>query len=152
MEDKIKVLVVEPDKKPYTKEISNTLEEMQAIVGGYVQVVYPFQEPVGLVCNEEAKLGNFVPNRALLYSDTYPDYKDLGYFENELYDIVYGTFFIVGLDDNDVEFTSLTGEQIVKYRERFGFSEYWYDHGMIDGKPVPGDGKRLFMARGGVFA
>ena len=46
------VLVVEPGYLPYEKEI-NGLEEMQATVGGYIQVIYPYEEPVAIVCNEE---------------------------------------------------------------------------------------------------
>ena len=45
------VLVVEPGFLPYEKEI-NGLEEMQKTVGGLIQAIYPFQEEVGLVCNE----------------------------------------------------------------------------------------------------
>ena len=35
----MKILIVEPMKEPYEKEIQGTLEEMQAIVGGYIQAV-----------------------------------------------------------------------------------------------------------------
>lgn len=41
----MKVLVVEPMKECYTKEI-NGLEEMQALVGGYIQAIYPFPDTV----------------------------------------------------------------------------------------------------------
>ena len=50
----MKVLVVEPLKECYAKEIGG-LEEMQALVGGYIQAVYPFEDPVAVVCNEEGK-------------------------------------------------------------------------------------------------
>lgn len=50
----MKVLVVEPMKKCYTKEI-NGLEEMQALVGGYIQAIYPFPDKAAVVCNEEGK-------------------------------------------------------------------------------------------------
>ena len=52
----MKILIVEPHKQPYCKDISGTLEELQAIVGGYIQAIYPFDEPIALVCNEEGKL------------------------------------------------------------------------------------------------
>ena len=52
-EEKIKVLVVEPMEKPYVKEMDNSLEAMQAIVGGFIETVYPFEDPVVLVCNVE---------------------------------------------------------------------------------------------------
>ena len=37
---KITILVVEPSKKPYVKEIENILKSLQH-VGGYIQAVYP---------------------------------------------------------------------------------------------------------------
>ncbi len=49
-EHTIKVLVVEPMKPCHAQEICG-LEEMQAIVGGHLQAVYPFREEVALVCN-----------------------------------------------------------------------------------------------------
>ena len=39
----MKVLVVEPDYAPYEKEI-NGLHDMQAVVGGTIQAIYPFEE------------------------------------------------------------------------------------------------------------
>ena len=47
----MKVLVVEPGFHPYEDEI-NGLSEMQEVVGGHIQAIYPFQEAVALVCNE----------------------------------------------------------------------------------------------------
>ena len=38
----MKILVVEPGKHPYEKEIEGTLKEMQKIVGGRIQALYPF--------------------------------------------------------------------------------------------------------------
>ena len=39
----IKVLIVEPGKDPYPKEIPNTLESLQGKVEGLVQALYPFE-------------------------------------------------------------------------------------------------------------
>lgn len=47
----ISVLVVEPEKKPYVKEISSGLSSLQKEVGGYIQAVYPYEEPVAIICN-----------------------------------------------------------------------------------------------------
>ena len=47
----IRVLVVEPGEKPYEKEIRNTLEELQKWVDGYIEVVYPFDDQVCIICN-----------------------------------------------------------------------------------------------------
>ena len=49
MRDKIKILVVEPMKPCEVREIPDTLEAMQALVGGYIQAVYPFQEEVAVI-------------------------------------------------------------------------------------------------------
>ena len=48
------ILVVEPGKRPYAKEISGDLESLQQTVGGYIQAIDPFDDPVALVCEEEA--------------------------------------------------------------------------------------------------
>ena len=58
------VLVVEPGYLPYEKEI-NGLEEMQATVGGYIQAIYPYEEPVAIVCNEEGILEGLDFNRSV---------------------------------------------------------------------------------------
>ena len=50
------VLLVAPMEPPRRVEIENSLESMQAVVGGLIQAVYPFDEPVALVCNDEGKL------------------------------------------------------------------------------------------------
>ena len=51
----ITVLVVEPEKKPYVKEISPGLSSLQNEVGGYIEAVYPYEEPVAIICDEEGK-------------------------------------------------------------------------------------------------
>ena len=43
MEDKIRVLKVEPGKEPEAVEMDNTLRAMQEMVGGYIQLV-PFEK------------------------------------------------------------------------------------------------------------
>ena len=45
------VLMVEPGKAPYVTDIGNDLRSMQQAVGGYIQVVYPYEEAVVLICN-----------------------------------------------------------------------------------------------------
>ncbi len=47
----MKVLVVEPRGLPYEKEVPDELEDLQAIVGGHIQAIYPFKDHVALVCN-----------------------------------------------------------------------------------------------------
>ena len=92
----MKILVCEPHKRPYVKEIEHTLENLQQVVGGYIQALYPFDDGVAIVANEEALLIGLEPNRAV-----------------ERYGIIFGTFFICGLTADD--FTGLTDEQIERY-------------------------------------
>ena len=100
------ILVVEPMKTPTVQEIDGSLESMQRIVGGDIEAVYPFDDPVVLVCHGEGKLLGLPMNRALTDESGVP------------YDIVCGTFFVVGIGDEN--FTSLTEQQIEEYTRRFG--------------------------------
>ena len=59
----INVLLVAPMEPPRRVEIVNSLESMQAVVGRLIQSVYPFDEPVVLVCNDEDKLLSLPLNR-----------------------------------------------------------------------------------------
>ena len=52
----MRILLVEPGKRPVLKEIDGSLKSMQEIVGGTIQAIYPFEEPVALICNDEGKL------------------------------------------------------------------------------------------------
>ena len=47
----MRILVVEPKCRPKVKEIDGSLKSMQDVVGGWIQAIYPFFEPVALVCN-----------------------------------------------------------------------------------------------------
>lgn len=47
----MKILAVEPGRVPYEKEIAPSLTKMQAVVGGTIQAIYPFEEPIALICN-----------------------------------------------------------------------------------------------------
>ncbi len=101
--EKIKVLVVEPKKEPYVKEISPGLESLQREVGGYIEAVYPFEDPVALICNEEGKLDGLPLNRAL--------YNERG----NLRDVISGTMLVVGLTEDN--FGALSPELLEKYAE-----------------------------------
>ena len=116
----MRVLVVEPERRPEVKEIDGSLKSMQEIVGGFIQAVYLFEEPVALVCNDEGKLVNLPANRGLRDSD------------GRIYDIVCGTFFLCGAPADCDHFTSLTPEQIERYRVRFHTPEmFWRMNGRV---------------------
>jgi hypothetical protein len=83
---------------------------MQAVVDGSIQAIYPFEDPVALICNEEGKLLGMTPNRAIRDPDT-----------KDIVEIICGTFFICGLGRED--FDSLTKDQIDYYIKLFGSPE-----------------------------
>ncbi len=116
----MQVLVVEPERRPEVKEIDGSLKSMQEIVGGLIQPVYPFDDPVALVCNDEGKLMNLPANRAL---------RDEA---SGMYDIVCGTFFLCGAPPESDHFIGLTPEQIERYEKMFHTPEmFWGLNGRI---------------------
>ena len=84
------ILKLEPGKKPEEADIPDTLCAMQEIVGGSIQALYPFGDPVALICNEEGK--------------RHPE-------TGAVYDIVCGTCFLCGAPPGSDRFASLTPEQ-----------------------------------------
>lgn len=104
MQRNIKVLIVEPNKLPYEKTIPNRLKDKQTIVDGYIEYVRLLEDDnVVLICNEEGKINGSECNRYIGY------------------DIIFGTFIIVGESANDGEDRSLTDRQIEKYKKRFNY-------------------------------
>ena len=56
MNERIKVVLLEPDKEAQIAEIETTLESMQHLVGdGFIEAFYPFAEEVCIVCNDREK-------------------------------------------------------------------------------------------------
>lgn len=99
---KIKILVVEPDKKAYVKTINKTIDEL------YGLVYYPYkkieiQKKVFLIYSEEATIKKdpvFKRNRKINNID------------------IYSTFVIVRNGNNII--TSLTDNQIQEIKEMLG--------------------------------
>ena len=121
--EKMTVLVVEPMKEPYVKEIDPGLHALQAEVGGDIAASYPFDDPVGLVLNDEGKLIGLDLNRSLRDE------------HGEIYDIVAGTFLVVGLGPES--FASLPPDMIQKYTEQFKRPELFASiNGQIVSVPV----------------
>ena len=58
---KIKVLIKDPGKKPRSVYISNTIENLQKTVGGYIEAVTLASDLV-IICNEEGRLKNLSHN------------------------------------------------------------------------------------------
>lgn len=121
--EKLTVLVVEPMKEPYVKEIAPGLHALQAEVGGDIAASYPFDDPVGLVLNDEGKLIGLDLNRSLRDE------------HGEIYDIVAGIVLVVGLGPES--FASLPQDMIQKYTEQFKRPELFASiNGQIVSVPV----------------
>ncbi len=108
-ENQIRVLVVEPGKAPYAKQIENDYRAMQKLVDGCIEFV-PLPEPdCHLYCNDEGKLNGLPGNRRLDHGD-----------------IICGTFIICA-DDGEGNDTSLNDKQLQYYTERFQEPEQYTD-------------------------
>ncbi len=105
----MRVVMSEPEKNAYVTDIDGSLASMQKIVGGLIQAVYPFEEQVCLVCNDEGKLQGLPLNRAL---------RDEA---GNIYDIISGTAFLCDCSGDD--FGSLSDEQVAKFQEIFQYPE-----------------------------
>lgn len=92
---KIKVIVKHPYLAPMVCYIDNTLEEMQMIVGGYIETVTQKTTPAVVICNEEGRLNELPFNMMIGNVD------------------FVGTIIIAGADGE--EFTDVPEEIIRKY-------------------------------------
>ncbi len=109
------VLVVEPGIAPYEKEI-NGLDDMNKIVGGTISAIYPFQDRVGIVCNDDALYLNMDFNRSMPGG----------------YGGVFGPFFVCGLGEED--FCTLPPDLIEKFKKYFHKAEILL--GAVGNEPV----------------
>lgn len=101
----ITVLLVEPEQIPREVTVEHTLDNLQELVGGMIEAVYPYEDPVALICNDEGKLNGMALNRALDDEN------------GKMYDILAGSFFICGLGEGN--FTSLPKDLMEKFNEKF---------------------------------
>ena len=102
----IKVLMVEPGKKAYEKEIGTSLKELYAALDcDCIQTVYPYDDLVVIVCDDEGKINGGRANRALYDED------------GKIMDIICGKFFIC--DCSTSEFKTLPDDMMAKYKKQF---------------------------------
>lgn len=101
----MKVLVIEPGMSPEVRDIENTLEAKQQIVGGLIQMLCPPSHPddAVIICNDEGKLLNMEPNRYVRLEDGTP------------YDVIAGPMIILRAPFDSEDFSELTDEQIKTY-------------------------------------
>lgn len=97
-EKNLKIVLKKVGENPEIMKIENTLEKKQELVGGLIEIV-PVLEDVLLVCNEEGKLDNLLPN--LIFP----------------YDYIAGDCFFVSDDYENGDFKSLTDEQIEEIKQ-----------------------------------
>ena len=101
----MQVLIVRPDKYAKRITIDGSLESMQQLVGGMIEVVYPWEERAAIVCNEEALLLDMKPNR----------------FVPEIHEPIFGSFFVCGLGEEDL--IGLTDEQLERFDKKFHYPQ-----------------------------
>ena len=85
---------------------------MQEIVGGTIQAIYPFAEPIALICNDEGKVLGLPFNRSLRDES------------GMLCDVIFGTFFLCGAPADSDRLESLTEPQAAWCLERFRVPEF----------------------------
>lgn len=117
----MQVVYIEPNKAAEIRQIDSGLKSMQKVVGGYIEAIYPFADPVALVCNEEGKINGLELNRGLA--------DDKG----DLYEIIAGAFFICLARPDSEDFEGLSDALASKYLERFKYPEVFM---MADGKLI----------------
>lgn len=112
-DEKIKVLMVEPGKKAYEKEIGTSLNELKAALDcDCIQPFYPYDDLVVIVCDDEGKINRSRANRAIYGED------------GKMMDIICGKFFIC--DCSTSEFKSLPDDMLEKYKKQFLLPERFF--------------------------
>lgn len=101
----MKILIIEPGKRPRPGDVPNELEKIQRMVGGYIETARCFPDGAVLLCNEEGKIAGLPFNRPLR--------DDRG----KIYDCVVGTCIVIGTAGE--EFTGLTEAQVARYTKMF---------------------------------
>jgi len=89
---RIKVLMKRPDSGWYVTNVSNTLRNLQNLVGGYIETVTLAKDGPVLICNEEGKLRGLPFNCRICGED------------------FVGTILIAGVDGE--EFSDLSDDMI----------------------------------------
>ena len=117
----MKIVLVEPGKEARLAEISGSLQSMQQLVGGIIQAIYPWTDPVAMICHDEGKILGLPFNRVL-----------------EDYDLIAGPFFICGIQGEN--FASLTDQQVKTYLEKFRRPQIMPHSSWPDGQKLFGTG------------
>ena len=103
----MKVVMVEPNEEAKIIEIEKTLDKMQELVGGYIEMGMNFEDDAVIIGNEEGKINGMPMNRVIKDKD------------GNIRDVVCGPFFICYAPFESEEFLSLSDEMAEKYKEMF---------------------------------
>ena len=104
------IITIHPLQNPIVEEIDGGLESMQQKVGGYIELLMPWEDEVAIVCNEEGKLLDLPANRLI--------FDDVG---NPI-DVIAGTFFLCSAPADAENLQSIPADLIPKYLNKFS---YW---------------------------
>ena len=83
---KIKAIIKRADSKPYVTWISNTLENLQNLVDGYIETVTLAKDMV-IICNEEGRLRELPYNCNICGVDFVGDILFVGVAKDEFADV-----------------------------------------------------------------
>lgn len=121
----LRVIVCRPDEYAETVEIEDRLEAMQELVGGLIEPYDPLYsetdprfENVILVCNEEGKLRQMKPSRAIFDED------------GRLMDVIQGPFFLCYSPIDSERFESIPPDLEEKFRKKFELPEQFFQSEM----------------------
>jgi hypothetical protein len=87
---------------PQVINIEDTLEELQKQVGGYIEMIRPFNNDIVIICNEDGKRLQLPLTRAIIRN-------------NRAVDALVGNLIICAARPGSEELDSLTDAEIKKY-------------------------------------
>lgn len=100
----MKVLFVQCKRQPIVMDVKNDLSALQNLVGGYIEVIQPWNDDILLICNEEGKIRNECKLNRIIQADGGGE------------DAIFGDFFLCGYDG--CEFTDFPESLVAKYTKK----------------------------------
>ena len=117
----LRVILCRPGEAAEIVEIEDDLESMQELVGGLIEPYDPFYsetdpryENVILVCNEEGKLRQLPPSRAIVDED------------GHVMDVIAGPFFLCYAPIESERFLSMPPDLEKEFRKKYELPERIY--------------------------
>jgi len=107
----MKAIIIKPGKFARIEDIDPTYTELRTLVGGNIEMTYPFEdEYLAVISNEESKLLDLPPNRAVRRND------------GSVADIYCGTMVVVALAPEG-EYRDLTNKEAKTVLQMWGSPE-----------------------------